>query len=290
MTRLDRATALIARTASLLLLGLVAGCVGDAPPEYPTTLDMTTWSVAAIDPETGDVGVAGASCVPTHADALAALVPGKGAAATQAGFDINNRNVVFAALQEGLTAEEIIERVTDPSVDTMTSRRQYGVVTLHDGEVHTAGFTAPERLGTTGEPGPTRWAGVMGDPTWGVTVQGNTLVNERVVADGLEAFRWEDPTGFNTLADRLMRALEAGAIAGGDVRCNDETTRQTAALAFIVVARGTDPPYATESIGMSDQGTDAAPWLAISVAVERGADNPLLELRLRYDRWRRGAD
>jgi uncharacterized Ntn-hydrolase superfamily protein len=275
-------------TLPALLLVALSSC--RAAPEYPTTLDMTTWSVAAIDPVTGDVGVAAASCVPTHADALAALVPGKGAAAIQAGFDIDNRNVVFAALQQGLTAEEIIERVTDPAVDSMTSRRQYGIVTLHDGAVHTAGFTAPERLGTTGEPEPTRWAGVMGDTRWGVTVQGNTLVDERVVADGLEAFRWEDPTGFNTLADRLMRALEAGSIAGGDVRCNDDNTRQTAALAFIVVARGTDRPYATESIGMTDQDTDAAPWLAISVAVERGDDNPLLELRLRYDRWRRGAE
>ena len=271
----------------VLLLGLAA-C--QTVPVYPKTLDMTTWSVAAIDPVTGDVGVAAASCVPTYADALAALVPGKGAAATQAGFDIDNRNVVYQALLEGLTAEEIVARVTDPSVDSMTSRRQYGVVTLHDGKVHVAGFTTPTRLGTTGEPESTVWAGVMGDPRFGVTVQGNTLVDERVVADGLRAFRWEDPTGFNTLADRLLRALEAGAVAGGDVRCNDETTRQTAAMAFIVVARGTDPPYATESIGMSDQGTDAAPWLAISVQGERGGDNPLLELRLRYDRWRRGAE
>jgi uncharacterized Ntn-hydrolase superfamily protein len=268
---------------------LVALGACQAAPEHPTTLDMTTWSVAAIDPATGDVGVAAASCVPSFADALAALVPGKGAAATQAGFDVANRNVVYAALQEGLTAEEIIERVTDPAVDSMTDRRQYGVVTVNDGAVHVAGFTTPTRLGTTGEPEPTRWAGVMADPRWGVTVQGNTLVDERVVADGLEAFRWDDPTGFNTLADRLLRALEAGSVAGGDVRCNDATTRQTAAMAFIVVARGSDPPYATESIGMSDQGTDAAPWLAISVRGERGGDNPLLELRLRYDRWRREA-
>lgn len=274
-------------TLLAIMLGLTA-C--QEAPDYPTTLDMTTWSVAAIDPATGDVGVASASCVPSFADALAALVPGKGAAATQAGFDINNRNVVYQALLEGLTAEAIIERVTDPAVDSMTDRRQYGVVTVNDGAVHVAGFTAPSRLGTTGEPDPTRWAGVMSDPKWGVTVQGNTLVNERVVADGLEAFRWEDPTGFNTLSDRLMRSLEAGAVAGGDVRCNNQTTRQTAAMAFIVVARGGDEPYATESIGMSDQGTDAAPWLAISVRGERGGDNPLLELRLRYDRWRRGAN
>jgi uncharacterized Ntn-hydrolase superfamily protein len=252
---------------------------------------MTTWSVAAIDPVTGDVGVASASCVPSFADALAALVPGKGAAATQAALDIGNRNVVYAAIQEGLTAEQVIARVTDPSVDQQTDRRQYGVVTLNDGVVHVAGFTAPSREGTTGDPGETtRWAGVMADASMGVTVQGNTLANDAVVGNGLDAFRWEDPTGFNTLADRLMRALEAGSVAGGDVRCNDGTTRQTAAMAFIVVARGGDDPYGTEAIGMSDQGTSAAPWLAISVRGKRGGDNPLLELRLRYDRWRRGAD
>jgi hypothetical protein len=39
---------------------------------------------------------------------------------------------------------------------------------------------------------------------------------------------------------------------------------------------------------MTDQGTPNAPWLAISIAGERFGDNPLLELRLRYDRWRRG--
>ena len=73
----------------VLLLGLAACRTTSV---HPTTLDMTTWSVAAIDPVTGDVGVAAASCVPSFADALAALVPGKGAAETQAGFDIDNRN------------------------------------------------------------------------------------------------------------------------------------------------------------------------------------------------------
>lgn len=277
------------RIFSTLLLGplvLLHACQGVV--RQPTTLEMTTWSVAAIDPLTGDVGVASASCVPSFADALAALVPGKGAGATQASFDIDNRNVVYNAIREGLTAEEVIARVTDPSVDQDTDRRQYGVVTLNDGVVYTAGFTAPSLEGTTeGTEGAERWAGIMADAGMGVTVQGNTLVNEAVVADGLDAFQWEDPTGFNELPDRLMRALEAGSVAGGDVRCNDETTRQTAAMAFIVVARGGDEPYATEAIGVSDQGTSAAPWLAISVRGKRGGDNPLLELRLRYDQWRR---
>ena len=284
--KLDRGAVLIFGT-----MLVVSGCSSGSSLEQSKTMEMTTWSVVAVDPLSGDVGVASASCVPSFADALAALVPGKGAAATQASFDIDNRNVVYEAIKEGLNAEQVIARVTDPSVDQETDRRQYGVVTLSDGVVHTAGFTAPSREGTTeGTDGIKRWAGVMAHAGMGVTVQGNTLVNEAVVADGLEAFGWEDPTGFNELSDRLMRALEAGSVAGGDVRCNNETTRQTAAMAFILVARGGDEPYATREIGMSDQGTSTAPWLAISVRGERGGDNPLLELRLKYDQWRRRSD
>jgi uncharacterized Ntn-hydrolase superfamily protein len=278
----------------LIAAAVLAAACQRAPGPTPAlaTLEMTTWSVAAIDPRTGDVGVASASCVPSYADALAALVPGKGAAATQASFDLGNRNTVYQAIQEGLTAEQVVARVTDPSSDTAIDRRQYGVVTLNRGQVHVAGFTAPPRLGMVSpEDGNTpRWAGVRADAQYGVTVQGNTLASEDVVAKGLDAFRWQDPTGFNTLPDRLMRALEAGSVFGGDVRCNTADTRQTAAMAFIVAARGSDAPYATDSIGRSDQGTPEAPWLAISVRGERGGDNPLLELRLRYDRWRRGAD
>ncbi len=260
---------------------------------YPTalgaqTLDMTTWSVVGVDRATGAVGVAMSSCVPkTHAVALAALVPGKGAAATQAAFDIGNRNKIFAALKEGMPAEEIIRRIADSTVDTRLGSRQYGVVTMANGSVQTAGFTGrPMLAGDT--VGGTRWAGVKADASRGVSAQGNTLASSQVVSNALAAFIWDDPAGFNMLPDRLMRAVEAGSIAGGDVRCNTESIRQTAATAMIVVARGGDAPYATDSIGKTNMGTPAAPWLELSVTVEKGGDNPLLELRRRYDQWRRG--
>jgi len=215
-------------------------------------------------------------------------VPGKGAAASQAGLDIGHRNRVFEAIQEGLTAEEVILRVTDPESDDELHRRQYGVVTMHDGLVHVAGYTTPVRQGTmTDDEGSTRYAGVMADASHGVSAQGNTLESSEVVSRPLDAFRWDDPAGFNTLPDRLMRALEAGSAAGGDVRCNNESVRQTASWAAILVARGGDEPYATENIGMTDAGTDDAPWLALSVSTERLAENPLLELRRQYDEWRR---
>ena len=273
------------QAAVLLILPAVAACQSEA---VMTTLDMTTWSVVAVDPLTGDVGVAMASCVPeTFGDAVGALVPGKGAAVTQAGFDLTNRNRVFEGLKDGLSAEEIIGRVTDPEADSALDRRQYGVATINGGRVEVAGYTAGRMEGETGEDGSRRWAGIRADASMGVTAQGNTLAGEPVVANALAAFRWEDPVGFNSLPDRLIRALEAGSIAGGDVRCNSDSVRQTAATAMILVARGRDEPYATENIGVTDAGTDKAPWLAISVTVERFGENPLIELRRRYDEWRR---
>lgn len=273
--------------ASVLVLPALAGCA-DRAPEPLTELEMTTWSVAAVDPATGDVGVAVSSCVPTFGDAVAALVPGKGAAATQAGFDVRNRNRVYEAIQEGLRAEEVVLRVIDPAWDSATDRRQYGVVTMHDGLVHTAGFTTPSRQGiTVGEDGGERYAGVLADASYGVSSQGNTLESPEVVQAPLDAYRWEDPAGFNALPDRLMRALEAGSVAGGDVRCNEGNVRQTTAMAVILVARGGDEPYATENIGETDVGTPDAPWLALSVHTERLAENPLPELRRQYDEWRR---
>jgi uncharacterized Ntn-hydrolase superfamily protein len=255
------------------------------------TLDMTTWSVVGVDAATGDVGVAMASCVAnTFADALAALVPGKGAAATQAAFDVGNRNRVFAALKEGVGAEEIIRRISDPKADSALTRRQYGVVTMKNGKVETAGYTGKPMLdGVRTAAGVLEFAGVRANAAHGVSVQGNTLADSQVVTNALAAFMWQDPAGFNHLSDRLIRAVEAGSAAGGDVRCNTATTRQTAATAMILVARGTDAPYATEKIGMSDQGTAAAPWLELSVTVAKGEDNPLLELRRKYDAWRRSA-
>lgn len=275
------------RTIPLLAVVALTACAAPEP-EYPKEMEMTTWSVVGVDPVSGDVGVAVASCVQSFGDAVAALVPGKGAAATQAGFDIDNRNRVYEAIQEGLTAEEVIRRVTDPEWDTELERRQYGVVTMHDGFVRTAGFTTPSRQGvTTGDDGVTRYAGVMADASRGVSSQGNTLVSEQVVRAPLDAFRWEDPAGFNTLADRLMRALEAGSIAGGDVRCNQGNVRQTTSMAAILVARGGDAPYATENIGMTDAGTPNAPWLNLAVRTDRLTENPLLEMRRQFDEWRR---
>jgi uncharacterized Ntn-hydrolase superfamily protein len=244
---------------------------------------LSTWTLVAVDAKTGDVGVAGATCLPdTHADAVAALVPGKGAAAVQAFWDQQNRNRVFELLRAGQQADEIIRQVTHANFDKGFSDRQYGVVTIAQGVTRVAAFTGKENLD---------WAGSQQDLSRGVTVQGNILVGPSVVEDALTAFQ-ADRNDANQLWDRLMRGLEAGSAAGGDARCNNAGVKQTAATAFILVARGNDPPYAANDLDMTDQGTSKAPWLDISVPEKQYGPNPIVELRRRYDQWRhrRGAE
>lgn len=262
--------------ASGLLVAAITLPTATTAQDPGSKLDMTTWSIAALDPETGDVGISMASCVPnTFGDAVGALVPGHGVVATQAAWNLENRNRAYDALREGLGAQEIIDRVV--AADTSTARRQYGAVTMKDGEVQIAGFT--------GE-GASDWAGIRTHDGMAVTAQGNTLVGEAVVADALAAFVSDDPAGKNTLADRLMRALEAGSKAGGDIRCNRDGIVSTAATAMILVARGDDPPYAARDINVTDEGTADAPWLAISHHAPIEGPNPISEVRRRFDSWR----
>jgi len=125
-----------AKSAAILLFFVIASGIYQTTfrikePQAPS--GASTWSIVAIDPATGDVGAAGASCVPVNAAVLAALVPGKGAAATQAEFVIENRDKVFELLQAGLTSGEILDQMTGSSVDSNLALRQYGIVTLSDG-------------------------------------------------------------------------------------------------------------------------------------------------------------
>ncbi len=243
-----------------------------AAPAHPTT-----WSIVALDAATGDVGVAGASCFPGNIDAIAALAPGKGAAVAQAQMSIDNRNRVFAWLKDGQPAEKILAHVTDASFDPLAGARQYGIVTLSGGNIQAAGFTGKNNFS---------YAGDQQDAARAVSVQGNLLEGEAVVRDALSAFQDAARAGA-AMPDRLMRALEAGSAAGGDARCNNAQTRQTANSAFILFARGADAPYAAPNIGATDAGKANAPYLALSVREETYGKNPLIELRARYDAWKK---
>lgn len=264
----------------LALPGIIALLMVMSAPYFflfsttPEDIPLNTWTIVALDPATGDVGIAGASCVPVKIDAIAALVPGKGVATTQAAFNSVNRDKALLALDAGVTAQEVISAALE--LDDDEEDRQYGVVTLNGGEVHVAAYT-----GEDAHP----WSGAITDTTAAVSVQGNILVSEEVVQSAYAAFT-DATLGDVHLADRLMRAVEAGSAAGGDSRCNQQDVEQTAAATFIMVARNGDGAYSVPSFGLTAINDPNKPWLALSVNEPVLGKNPIPELRSRYDEWR----
>ena len=159
---------------------------------------VSTFSIVARDPVTGDLGVA----VESRFLAVGAVVPwvraGVGAIATQAWANVDYGPRGLALLAEGKSAREVVETLTGE--DEGRARRQLGVV---DAQGHAASYTGPEC---------NDWAGgVEGD---GFCCQGNILTGPEVVAAMAAAYRESD----GTFANRLLSALEAGQAAGGDSR------------------------------------------------------------------------
>lgn len=191
--------------ASLLSLFVLASVSAEESPAPPT---VATFSIVAVDRETGEIGVA----VQSRIVGVGAIVPwakaGVGAIATQAFANVRYGPVGLAILELGSTPDQAIEMLTrgDPS----KANRQIGIV---DATGAAATFTGEECQDWAG--------GLTGD---GYAVQGNILAGEAVIAGMAEAFEKTD----GVLAERLLSALEAGQAAGGDKR-----GKQSAALLIV---------------------------------------------------------
>ena len=173
-----------------------------------------TFSIAARSSDGTQYGVAVASKFLAVGAAVPAAAADVGALATQAMANLGYRSAGLALLGAGRTPAEVLAELT--AADDDRDQRQAGVV------------------GSSG-PGATftgsacfAWAGgVTGD---GYAIQGNMLTGPDVIAAMERAFNAspvDDP-----LADRLLAALQAGDLAGGDRR-----GRQSSAL-YVVTPGG----------------------------------------------------
>jgi uncharacterized Ntn-hydrolase superfamily protein len=184
---------------------------------------VATYSIAACDPEAGQWGVATQSKFLAVGSVVPWAEPGAGAIATQAYANPRYGPNGLALLREGLSAEEVVERLT--SADEGRDHRQLGIV---DREGRAATYTGAECF---------EWAGGRTGECY--AAQGNILVSAATVDAIAETF--ESSSG--PLAERLLDCLEAAQAAGGDRR-----GQQSAAL--LVVER--DGGYA----GLSDEVVD----------------------------------
>lgn len=217
---------------------------------------LATWSITAVDPQTKEVGIAGASCT-DYVSGIAGVAPGKGVIVAQAMSNMAAKRLGVRMLGEGRSPQSILAAIIDPAFDSNFTLQQYGIVALGF-ESQPATYTGVET---------DDWKGV--GSSYGVTVQGNILTGARVVSDALAAFESTKKNSKLSLADRLLAALEAGARAGGDSRCG----KQTARSAFLVVAKPSDELSAL--------------YLNIRIPGQTpGGVNPVVLLREKYDQWR----
>jgi uncharacterized Ntn-hydrolase superfamily protein len=167
-----------------------------------------TFSIVALDPTNGDLGVAVASKFP----AVGAVVPwaraGVGAVATQSWANTDYGPDGLRLMGSGLPAAPALDAVLES--DTEREERQVGFVDASGGA---ATFTGANCMDWAG--------GINGD---GFAAQGNILAGEAVVAELARAFIETE----GDLCDRLLAALLAGDAAGGDRR-----GKQSAALLVV---------------------------------------------------------
>jgi uncharacterized Ntn-hydrolase superfamily protein len=172
---------------------------------------VATFSIVAFDPETDALGVA----VQSKFLAVGSVVPwasaGIGAVATQAMANYNYGPNGLELMARGETADDTIEELI--SADEDREHRQIGAV---DAGGRAATFTGSECF---------EWAGgVTGEH---YAAQGNILVGGETV----EAMARTYTETRGDLGARLLAALDAGQVAGGDSR-----GKQSAAL--LVVREG----------------------------------------------------
>src|SRR3989442_1392188 len=161
---------------------------------------MATFSIVAIDPATGDLGVAVAS----RYFAVGAVVPwaeaNVGAIATQANVNVGYGARGLELLRQGLTAQQVMDKLFAEDTFPGKGGRQIAIV---DSKGNVAVFTGDEAQD---------WKGHRKGATW--SAQGNILVGPHVVEAMGKAFENTN----DDLAEKLYAALKAGDEAGGDSR------------------------------------------------------------------------
>jgi uncharacterized Ntn-hydrolase superfamily protein len=167
-----------------------------------------TWSILARDPRDGTLGVA----VATRFFAVGALCPhveGRVAAlSTQALMNPMYAIEGLAALRQGAAAPAVVAALTEADAG-----RAFRQVHILDAEGRIGQHTGGDCVA---------WAGhTLGQDC---SVAGNMLAGEGVILATARAYEEAAAAGV-PMAERLLRALEAGEAAGGDAR-----GRQSAAL------------------------------------------------------------
>jgi uncharacterized Ntn-hydrolase superfamily protein len=193
-----------------------------------------TFSIVAVDPVTGEIGSAGATCLDIDdlngeegALVISDIILGIGAIHTQAFWHPVNQAAARDRMLAGDSPQEILDWLftNDPAPGT-NQDRQYGIVDLVGGPVGT-----PRSAAFTGTSNSSVAYQVVGS---NYAIQGNILISQDVIDDMETEFL--NATG--TLADKLMAAMQGAKRIGADNRCTSNQTSSKSA--FLRVAKVSD--------------------------------------------------
>jgi uncharacterized Ntn-hydrolase superfamily protein len=188
-----------------------------------STICWATFSIVAIDPETGEVGSAGGSCI-AGSIIISDIHISQGVIHTQSYYHPTNQNNASNYMNQGYSPQEIIDYLVENDVANNPGIRQYGVVDLENNG-RSASFTGEAC---------SDWKGHLNGVTY--AIQGNILLGPEVLDQMEENF-------LNTngpLSHKLMAALQGAKIPGADTRCLDEGISTLSS--FIRVAQPENSP------------------------------------------------
>lgn len=211
-----------------------------------------TFSITAVDPVTGLVGSAGASCV-AGSIILSDVHPNRGVIHTQASYNSTNQIVGRNLMNLGFTPQQIIDSLV--ARDSNPTIRQYGITDFVGTTIRTAGYTGVNC---------TNYKNHNLGPTF--TVQGNILLGQQILDSMYN--RYMNTPG--TMAEKLMAALQGAKVIGADTRCL--SSNRSSISAFIRVAKPTDPqsgPY----------------WLDLNVQTVPAPRDPIDSLQILFNQW-----
>src|SRR5437016_2497930 len=174
---------------------------------------VSTFSIVAIDPQNGDLGITVASRYFSVGWVVPWAMSNVGAVATQANVYVGDGQQAIDLLRQGLSAQQVVQKLQEDDKFPGKDGRQIAIV---DAKGNVAAYTGPNAP---------KWAGDRQGKTW--SAQGNILVGPQVPEAMGKAF--ESTPG--ELAEKLFAALKAGDAAGGDSR-----GRQSASM--LVVRKG----------------------------------------------------
>jgi uncharacterized Ntn-hydrolase superfamily protein len=203
---------------------LAAQAPADEGAERTPRRPVSTYSIVARDPATGELGVA----VQSHWFSVGATVPwaepGVGAVATQSFVKVSYGPLGLQEMRTGLPAPDALRKLV--AKDTAADVRQVAFVDSRGRvAVHTGERCIPGAGHRTGD---------------GYSVQANLMLGHDVperMAEAYEAAR-------GPLAERMLAALQAAQRAGGDLR-----GRQSAAL-VVVRAEPSDQPWSDRLVDL----------------------------------------